>query len=211
MIVESLKEGFKEGTLEGRCVIISVLLLSLSVYASNFEIFASVSAILISAAFSRGKVLKFLVGFLPVILLLLLSSLISGFKVLLAFIAILFSGSLLTSSRYSEIVGALIYFKFPEKLVSYVGIALSALPVILSDLENVKLLYRRSYYPMLKAFVSAAIIRSMSVGEMLYSKCFAERTYYEVRKPKFADLLLLSLSLLLFFSTVLRLLLFQSI
>ncbi len=213
MIIENLKEGFKEGELEGRCTLISTLLLSLSIYASNFEVFTSLSAMAISLFFSRGKVLRFSLGFLPVIVLIFVSSLLSGFKVLLAFLAILFSGALLTSSRYSEIVGAPVYFKLPEKFVSYVSITLSILPVVLNDLQNVKLLYRNSvkgYLPMLKAFVSATILRSMSVGETLYSKCFDERTYYEIRKPKLMDFLLLSLSLLLFSSTVLPLLPFPN-
>ena len=214
MIVENLKEGFKEGNLEGRCVLLSSLFLSSSIYISGFNVLISLCSIAISAAFSKGKVLRFIFGFLPVIILLFISSLISGFNVLIAFIGILCSGALITSSKYPEIAGALIYFRFPEKFVSYVGISLALLPTVINDLENVKFLYGRSvkeYYSMLKAFVAAVIIRSLSLGETLYSKGFTEKIYYEVRKPNAIDLALLSLSSLLFLSTVLQPLLFQSI
>lgn len=188
-------------------------LLTSSIYLSGFSIPASLCSVAISAFFSKGKVLRFILGFLPVLLLLFISSLISGFNVLIAFVGILCSGALITSSKYSEIVGALIYFKFPEKFASYVGIPLALLPTVVNDLENVKFLYgggARKYYSMLKAFVAAVIIRSLSLGETLYSKGFSEKAYYEIRKPKAIDLALLSLSSLLFFSTFLQLPPFRS-
>lgn len=72
------------------------------------------------------------------------------------------------------------------------------LPVVVSDFENVKSLYGRSYYRLLKAFVSTAILRAVSFSESLYSKNFSYKAVKKMRRPEKADYLLLLASTAVF-------------
>ncbi|WP_456330580.1 hypothetical protein [Archaeoglobus sp.] len=199
MIIESLKEGLRGGEREGRCVLLSASLLSVSVYISGMAPEVSLFAILIPLIVTKGRSLKLLKAFLPFYILFAITAFFVGIKALkslLAFIGVISAGSLVFSSQPSEITGALTFFKFPEKLVSLLQISLSMLPVIVSDFENVKSLYGRSYYRLLKAFVSTVILRSVSFAESLYSKNFRYKVAGKTRKPRKVDFLLLFASIL---------------
>ncbi len=199
MIVESLKEGLSGGEIEGRCALLSASLLSISVYVSGMAFEVSLIATLISLLVTKGRSLKLLKAFSPFYILFAVTAFFVGFsalKSLLAFLAIISAGSLVFSSQPTEIIGALKFFKFPEKLVSVLQIALSMLPVILSDFENVKSLYGKSYYRLLKAFVSTAILRAISSSESLYSKNFQYKAGGKTRKPEKTDYILLLVSIL---------------
>ena len=198
MIVESLKEGLRGGEREGRCALLSASLLSVSVYASGMAFEISLTATFVPLLVTKGRSLKLLKAFLPFYILFAVTAFfvgITALKSLLAFLAIISAGSLVFSSQPSEIIGALKFFKFPEKLVSLLQIALSILPVIVSDFENVKNIYCRSYYRLLKAFVSTAILRAVSFSESLYSKNFRYKAAGKTRKPGKADYLLLVVSI----------------
>jgi len=211
MIVESLKEGFKEGDREGRVCLISALLLSASIYLSGMNAITSSVAITISAIYTKGRSVKLFKGFAPLIVLLLLTGAFAGLKTAiettLAFLGILSAGSIVLATKRSELAGALIYFKVPEKFVSYITIALSLLPIVFNDFENVMFLHREGriskYYNILKSLVSTVVLRSLSHAETLFCKNFKERVYYEVRKPEKSDVIFLSAVLLLFSSTAL--------
>jgi len=199
MIIESLKEGLRGGKREGRCALLSASFLSVSIYVSGMAFEVSLAAILIPLLVTKGRSLKLLKAFLPFYILFAVTAFfvgITALKSLLAFLAIISAGSLVFSSQPSEISGALTFFKFPKKLVSLIQIALSVLPVIVSDFENVKNLYGRSYYRLLKAFVSTAILRAVSFSESLYSKNFRYKAAGKTRKPGNADYLLLFVSIL---------------
>lgn len=201
MIIESLKEGLRGGDREGRCAVIAASLLSISVYVSGMAFEVAIAAIAISLIATKGRSLKLLRAFLPFYLLFAITALISGIsalKSLLAFLAIISSGSIVFSSQPSEVSGALLFFRFPEKFVSLLQIALSMLPVVVSDFENVKSLYGRSYYRLLKAFVSTAILRAVSFSESLYSKNFSYKAVKKMRRPEKADYLLLLASTAVF-------------
>ncbi|AAB90087.1 MULTISPECIES: hypothetical protein [Archaeoglobus] len=201
MIIESLKEGLRGGDREGRCAVIAASLLSISVYVSGMAFEVAIAAIAISLIATKGRSLKLLRAFLPFYLLFAITALFSGIsalKTLLAFLAIISSGSIVFSSQPSEVSGALLFFRFPEKFVSLLQIALSMLPVVVSDFENVKSLYGRSYYRLLKAFVSTAILRAVSFSESLYSKNFSYKAVKKMRRPEKADYLLLLASTAVF-------------
>ena len=201
MIIESLKEGLRGGDREGRCAVIAASLLSISVYVSGMAFEVAIAAIAISLIATKGRSLKLLRAFLPFYLLFAITALFSGIsalKTLLAFLAIISSGSIVFSSQPSEVSGALLFFRFPEKFVSLLQIALSMLPVVVSDFENVKSLYGRSYYRLLKAFVSTALLRAVSFSESLYSKNFSYKAVKKMRRPEKADYLLLLASTAVF-------------
>lgn len=201
MILESLREGLRGGEREGRCAVISASLLSISVYVSGMALEVAVAAIAIALIATKGSSLKLLKAFLPFYLLFAITAVFTGMsalKSLLAFLAIISSGSIVFSSKPSEIAAALLFFRFPEKFVSLLQITLSMFPVIVSDFENVKSLYGRSYYRLLKAFVSTTILRSISFSESLYSKNFRYKAVRRMRKPGKLDYILLFLSAAVF-------------
>jgi len=201
VIIDSLKEGLRGGELEGRCSLISALLLSVSVYASKMSVEVSILAVVISALVTKGKSIRLITAFIPFYLLFGISALfvgITAFQTLLAFLAVISSGAIIFSSNPSEIAGALLYFKFPRKLVSLLSLALSILPVIASDFENARFLHGRAYYKLLKAFVSASVLRGLSLSESLYSKNFSYVPIGKSRRPQKKDYALVLTSTALF-------------
>jgi len=207
MIIESLKEGLRGGEREGRCAVLSATLLSASVYISGMAFEVSIFAILIPLLVTKGRSIKLLKAFLPFYVLFAVTAIFTGItalKSLLAFLAVISAGSLVFSSQPSEIAGALTFFRFPEKIVSLIQIALSMLPVIVSDFENVRNLYGKSYYRLLKAFVSTSILRAVSFSESLYSKNFKYKAAVKTRKPGRTDYLLLLVSALVLTYAVLQ-------
>uniref|UniRef100_A0A7C4W3Q8 Energy-coupling factor transporter transmembrane protein EcfT n=1 Tax=Geoglobus ahangari TaxID=113653 RepID=A0A7C4W3Q8_9EURY len=209
-MIGRLQAALREGDLEGRSSLISVFLLSLSVYISGFSLVICSLALMITVYFTKGRSLKTVTAFAPFYVLIM----ISGFffdigyaiKVTIAFATLLSVGTLIYSSKIEEIAGALIFFRFPKKLVSTIQLAVSIFPLLVNDLKEIsEVIDARGleyYKKILKAFVSTSILRALSISEALFSKNFNYNPIYEIRSPKRKDITLLLLSLLLFLSTV---------
>lgn len=207
-MIKRLQAALREGDLEGRCSLISVFLLSLSIYISGFSLAICFVALMISIYFTKGRSLKTVTAFIPFYVLIM----ISGFffdlryavKTTIAFATLLSVGTLIYSSKIEEIAGALMFFKFPKKLVSTIQLAVSIFPLLVNDLNEItEVIDARDYKKILKAFVSTSILRALSISEALFSKNFDYNPIYEIRSPERKDITLLLLSLLLFLSTVL--------
>jgi len=211
MILKNLREGFKSGDLEGRTAVLSSILLSITIHFSSFNPLYSLSVILLSSIFSRGGNFRLILGFSPFILAIILSgfffSIEFSIKSALAFAGIISTGAILYSSKISEISSALISLKIPERFISIVTIAISILPLMVYDMNEISFVVRergmRRYIKMLKAFVSTSILRAISLSEALYSKNFNYKAVHHSRKPRIKDFILLKLSFLLFLSTLL--------
>ncbi len=211
MILRNISYGLQEGDLEGRCALLSALFLSISVHLSGFSPFISSAVILISSLASRGRNLRLVAGFFPFFALIILSGLFFSFEYslisALAFAAIISSGAIIFSSRVSEIAGALIYFRVPERSVSLIQLGLSIMPVLVRDLQEIMFVMDesglRKYEKVLKAFISTAVLRALSLSESLYSKNYSGRSVFQVRYAEKKDIMLLSVSFLLFLSTAL--------
>lgn len=210
-MIKQVSLAIKEGDIEGRCALISVILLSLSVYTSHFS-FASCSiAMAITLFFTKSRALRVVAAFLPFYILILLSGFLFDMRYALksafAFATLLSVGTIIYSSRMNEIAGALIFFKIPKRFVCVVQLALSIVPHLINDLNEISEVIeerRLGYYAkLLKVFVSTAILRALSFSEALFSKNFNYEPLYEIRYPKVRDFILLGLSLLLFLSTLL--------
>ncbi len=207
-MIKRLQAALREGNLEGRCSLISVFLLSLSIYISSFSLAICFVALMISIYFTKGRSLKTVTAFIPFYVLIM----ISGFffdlryavRTTIAFATLLSVGTLIYSSKIEEIAGALMFFKFPKKLVSTIQLAVSIFPLLVNDLNEItEVIDAKDYKKILKAFVSTSILRALSISEALFSKNFDYNPIYEIRSPERKDITLLLLSLLLFLSTVL--------
>ncbi len=211
MILRNISYGLQEGGLEGRCALLSAFFLSISVHLSDMSPHVALSVMAISGLASRGRNLRLVAGFSPFFILILLSGLFFSFEYsiisALAFAAIISSGAVIFSSRISEITGALIYFKVPERFVSLIQLGLSIMPVLVRDLQEIIFVIDerglRRYERILKAFISTAVLRAMSLSESLYSKNYTGRIVFQMRSPEKRDIMLLSVSSLLFLSTAL--------
>ncbi|WP_202320498.1 hypothetical protein [Archaeoglobus neptunius] len=210
MILDSLKEGLKGGDGEGRICLISAIILSMSVYISSMAPETSIFTIVLSSIYTKGRSFRLLKAFIPFLILFALSSVLFGYHVLLsflAFIALISAGSLIYAANLSEIGGALLYFKFPKKFVSIIYLAVSMIPLLVSDFRNVWEIHEQrgffGYYRLLKAFISTAILRAISISESLYSKGFNYAASGVTRKPGRSDLTLLALSVLILLHSVL--------
>ncbi len=211
MILRNLSYGLQEGNFEGRCVLLSAIILSSSVYLSDLDPRISASVILISFFTSEGKNLRLVAGFAPFFALIILSglffSLEYSLRSSLAFAAIVSSGAIIYSSRTSEIAGAMVYFKIPERLVSLTQLGLSIMPVLVNDLREIMFVMDergiKRYEKVLKTFISTAILRALSLSESLYSKNYREKSVFRLRSPEMKDIILISVSFLLFLSTAL--------
>ncbi len=211
MILRNLSYALQEGDFEGRCALISALLLSLSVHLSGFNPHVSAVVILISGFVSRGKNLRLIAAFTPFFVLIILSGLLFSFEYSLmsslAFAAIISAGVVVYASRISEVAGAMIYFKVPERFVSMIQLGLCVMPVLVNDLQEIMFVMDakglRRYENALKAFISTAILRALSLSESLYSKNYRNRCVFMLRSPEKKDITLLSVSFLLFLSTAL--------
>ena len=210
-MIGRLKAALREGDLEGRCTLISIFLLSLSVYTSGFSFVVCFVAFAVSVYFTKGKSLNTVAAFAPFYVLIVISGFLFdleyALKVTIAFAILLSVGTLVYSSKIEEIAGALIFLRFPKKFVSTIQLAVSVLPLLVNDLNEISEVVGgrglEYYKRILKAFVSTSILRSLSVAEALFSKGFDYNPIYEIRTPKREDFILLLLSLLLFLSTVL--------
>ena len=207
-MIKRLQAALREGNLEGRCSLISFFLLSLSIYISGFSLAICFIALMISIYFTKGRSLKTVTAFIPFYVLIM----ISGFffdlryavRTTIAFATLLSVGTLIYSSKIEEIAGALMFFKFPKKLVSTIQLAVSIFPLLVNDLKEIsEVIDAKDYKKILKAFVSTSILRALSISEALFSKNFDYNPIYEIRSPERKDITLLLLSLLLFLSTVL--------
>ena len=215
MILRNVSFALREGDFEGRCALISAVLLSLSIHISALNPAVSTVVIVLTGFVSKGNNFRLISGFLPFFILILLSGILFSFKYslisALAFAGIISTGSVVYSSKISEICGALIYFRVPERFVSLVYLALSIMPVLVNDLREIIFAMNergfKKYEKVLKAFVSTAILRAISLSESLYSKNYRGKAVYQIRSPGRTDIILLSVSFLLFLSTVLSALL----
>ena len=211
MILNNLVKGLSGGELEGRCVLLSALMLSLSVHLSGFSPVHSAAVILASAYFSSGRSLRLITAFLPFILLVLLSGVFFSLKYAassaLAFAAVVSTGALIYSSNVSEIGGAMVFFRIPERFVAVVQVAVAVVPVLASDLMEIWSVTEgrgmRRYSKAMKAFISTAVLRALSLSEAMYSKSFNYRAVYTLRRPDARSVITLSVSVLLFLSTLL--------
>lgn len=199
-MITELREGLSGGGREGRCCILSAILLSLSVYVSSTPEIV-VLVIVASTIITSGRSLKVLKAFLPFYMFFAISAVFFGFQVLqnlAAFMAIISAGSIIYSSDLGEISGALLYFRLPQKFVSIVSLAISILPLILSDFENIKEIHTSKgisgYYKLLRIFTSTTILRAINISESLYSKGFDFRAFGELRKPDLKDIAMLTFS-----------------
>ena len=197
-MIKRLQAALREGNLEGRCSLISVFLLSLSIYISGFSLAICFVALMISIYFTKGRSLKTVTAFIPFYVLIM----ISGFffdlryavKTTIAFATLLSVGTLIYSSKIEEIAGALMFFKFPKKLVSTIQLAVSIFPLLVNDLNEIsEVIDARDYKKILKAFVSTSILRALSISEALFSKNFDYNPIYEIRSPERKDITLLLL------------------
>ncbi len=204
MIVELLREGLRGGNREGRTCLLSAILLSGSVYISSMNWLTSSVIVVFSIIATRGRALKFLAGLLPFYVLFGISIVftgIHGVKALLAFLALISAGSMVYSTNINEIAGALLFFRIPKKVVSVLTLAISMLPMLLEDFQNVRELYQggvSKYYRLLKAFVSTAILRAISLSESLYSKNFTYRAFGTIRRPDKKDVAIVTASAVIF-------------
>lgn len=204
MIVELLKEGLGGGSREGRTCLISAALLSASVYVSSMNWLVSLAVISLSIAVTYGRALKLLAGLLPFYLLFGISIVFTGLygvKTFLAFLALISAGGVVYSTSVNELAGALLFFRVPKRAVSILTIAVSMLPMLLEDFQNVRELYQGGvsrYYVLLKAFVSTAILRAINMSESLYSKNYTYRAFGKLRRPDKKDVLVVVASAAIF-------------
>ncbi len=211
MILRNISYALQEGDFEGRCVLISVFLLSLSIHISNFNPIISVIVISISTTVSKMRNLGLIIGFSPFFILILISGVFFSFQYsamsALAFAAIISAGSMVYSTKISEIGGAMTYFKFPKRFVSLIYLSLSIMPVLVNDLKEILFVLDergiKKYEKVLKSFISTAILRAISLSETLYSKNYRGAAVFYVRPPEKNDFILFSISFLVFLSTVL--------
>ncbi len=201
MILDSLKEGLRGGEREGRICLISAILLSLSVYLSSMALEVSLLIIALTAAITSGRSLRILKALIPFYILFATTAIFFGFqavKSLLAFMAVISAGTLIYSTSIGEISGALLYFKLPQRFVSIISLAISMLPLVVSDFDNIREIYASrgiaGYYRLLKAFTSTTILRAISISESLYSKSFSYRAVGDLRRPDLKDLAIFLLS-----------------
>jgi energy-coupling factor transport system permease protein len=204
VIINSLKEGLRGGGREGRVCLTSAVILSLSVYISAMAIEVSLLIITLSAIVTSGRSLKVLKAFLPFYVFFAITAIFFGFQVvksLLAFMAVISAGALIYSTNIKEITGALLYFKVPQRVVSVVSLAISMLPLLVSDFNNIREIHNskgiKGYYRLLKAFTSTTILRAISISESLYSKSFSYRAVGELRQPEIKDIAVFLLSVLI--------------
>ncbi len=210
MIIDLLKEGLEGGSREGRACLITAILLSISIYLSSMSWIVSAAVVVFASVVTRGKSLRLLAGFLPFYLLFGVSAIFTGvyaLKALFAFFALISAGSVIYSTSISEIAGALLFFRIPGRIVSVVMLAISMLPLLLEDFLIVKDLHEGGgfsrYYALLKAFVSTAILRSISLSESLYSKNFVYKAFGKSRMPDGKDLAMLIASTAIFLVSLL--------
>ncbi|AKG91096.1 hypothetical protein GAH_01617 [Geoglobus ahangari] len=212
MILDSLVRGFREGDLEGRCSLLSAILLSLAIHTSGFSPLYSLSAIAISTYFSSGRNLRLIVALSPFLLLVLISGAFFSFEYslssALAFAGVISAGAVVYSSSTSEVGGAMIFLRVPERFVVVVQMAVATLPLLASDLKNVWLVTEGKgigrYARVMRALISTAVLRALNMSEALYSKSFSYRAVFTVRRPDGKSLVMLGISLLLFLSTLPR-------
>ncbi len=212
MILDSLLRGLREGDLEGRCSLLSAVLLSLSIHTSGFSPVYSLSAIAVSTYFSSGRNLRLILAMSPFLLLVLISGAFFSFEYSLssslAFAGIISAGAIVYSSSVSELGGAMVFFRVPERFVVVVQMAVATLPLLANDLKNVWLVTEgrglERYAVAMKAFISTAVLRALNMAEALYSKSFSYRAVFAIRRPDGKSLLMLGVSLLLFLSTLPR-------
>jgi len=195
-MIADLREGVRGGDIEGRVALFSAFLLSFSVYLSKMSTEVCLAVIAISALVTRGKALKLMKAFIPFYLLFAVTALFADvLKPFMAFLAIISAGSIVFSSNPAEISAAMLFFKFPKKLVSILQLSISILPLIASDFENARFIHGKSYLKMLKAFVSASILRAISIAESLYSKNYSYIPIFRTKNPRKLDAALIVLSL----------------
>lgn len=204
MVVNSLKEGLRDGGREGRICLTSATILSLSVYISAMAFGVSLLVITLSAVVTSGRSLKVLKAFFPFYVFFVITAIFFGFQVvknLLAFMAVISAGALIYATNIKEVTGALLYLKIPQKVVSMVSLAISMLPLLVSDFNNMREIHNaksiRGYYKLLKAFTSTTILRAISTSESLYSKSFSYKALGELRQPEIKDIVVFLLSLLI--------------
>lgn len=211
MILDNLARGLREGELEGRCAITSALLLSLTVHVSGFSPLHSLAVILLSTYFSSGRNLRLILAFSPFFVIILLSGIFFSFEYALAsalaFAGIISTGAIIYSSSISEIGGAMVFFRVPERFVAVVQMAVAILPLLANDLKEAWFVtWGRGmdrYARTLRAFISTAVLRALSLSEAMYSKSFAYRAVFSLRKPDARSVSILGISALLFLSTLL--------
>ncbi|MEM4496501.1 MAG: hypothetical protein QXM06_04305 [Archaeoglobaceae archaeon] len=181
--------------IEGRCCLLSTILLTISVYISVNPI-VSAYVILVSALATRGFSFKVLKLFLPLIMVFSISALLlQNLNLILKFVAILSCGSLVFATQQSQIAGALKFLRIPEKFISVTMLALNFFKLITWDLENMKTL-NLPKRDLLKTLASMSVLRAIGMAESLYSKCYNYRAFYEVRKVSKRDTLLIAASIL---------------
>ncbi len=186
--------------IEGRCCLLSTLLLTISVYLSISPA-VSLYVILISAIATKGFSLKVLRLFLPLIIIFSISALLlQNLNLTLKFVAILSCGSLVFATQQSQIAGALKFLRVPEKFISVTMLALNFFRLITWDLENMKAL-NLPKRDLLKTLASISVLRAIGLAESLYSKCYNYRSFYEVKKVSKKDVLLVAASV---FAIILR-------
>ncbi len=171
-------------------------MMSAAVYASGISTLASVYAIVISALATRGWSLKVLRLFAPLLALGVIAAIISvdALRLTLGFAAFISVGAMVLRCSTSEIAGALIYFRVPERIVSVIAIALTVVELIARDARNV-FEVQNSKLAAFKALAATAFLRSVGLSEALYSKCFSFRAVYAIREPSGRDVLLLAAGL----------------
>ncbi len=205
MILDSLKEGLAGGNREGRSCLAASVLLSVSVYLSGMDVVTSLAVVALSSLYTSFKSVKLIKAFVPFYIPVILTAPFFGVehavKTLLAFLAVIAAGALIFATSYTEIAGALLFFKVPKKLVSMISIAIAIMPVVVSDFNNIRFVHTGSnlsaYSRVLKAFVSTLILRSLSYSESLYSKNYQYGVMYDLRKPGAVDVAMLALSAVL--------------
>ncbi len=183
-------------TLEGRCALLAATMMSAAVYASGINTLASIYAIVVSAFATRGWSLKILRLLAPLLALGVIAAIISvdALRLTLGFAAFISVGAIVLRCGTSEIAGALIYFRVPERVVSVIAIALTVVELIARDARNV-FEVQNSKLAAFKALAATAFLRSVGLSEALYSKCFSFRAVYIIREPSDRDILLLAAGL----------------
>jgi len=202
---EIVEKAIQEKDLDSRVSIISTILLTTSIYLSNFHVVVSILILIFITAFSKNAIFGILAS-IPFLILFSISITFFGgnLLVVLAIAALISIGSgILYGTNIEELRKALIYFKVPKKVAFILSLAFRMFYIYIKDLRNISEILalnevsRISYYKkMMKTFVSIAILRSIAIAEAIYSKDLKFDANFDMKfKMKRKDTILLIFSL----------------
>lgn len=192
---------------EARTCLISSLLLTFPLYTFRIDVALVVIALALVINYRRTvfciKLSLPFLGFFCIVALLL-----GGLSKIPTILALVCVGSFLLGVQPEKFGYALMYFRIPPKFAYSVSLAVRMFHVLMTDMKNIVELLRLEelgklgfIMKLLKSLSAIAVVRALSIAEVLYSRGFDfDKRIVMCDPPKAKDfaLLLASISILLY-------------